>query len=208
MKNQKTPDIVLSYPSYFPEELIEKEMSEIVDERLNLKIYLEEPNTFMALEWVVPTIFGVYILKPYFNAFLSEAGKDHYQILKKGLKKIVEKGKLINAKMVASQQSPNKLSDNYNQSVVISITIQSNNNRQLKLLFDNDLKQTDWGNAIDALLDFVIESYNLYPNDRLSDIINEKSTKESDVIYVTINPKTKRIEFCNNNDMFIKYKKK
>jgi len=206
MDKLKVPDIVLTYPTGFPEELIVNEVLEIQVDKLDLKISKEDHTLFMAFEWVIPTAFGVYILKPYFDSFLSEAGKDHYNILKNGLKNIVDKAKLIKARMIAATESTEKLSKDYNQSSVISFTIQTKNNRQIRLLFDDDLEKSDWDNAIDELLDFVIENYELYPNDKLTNAISEKSKKEYETIYVIINPITKQIEFFNDSDLIKKYK--
>lgn len=206
MDKNKIPDIVLSYPTEFPEKLIEQEFSCIHTDKLDLRIFREDNGSFMAFEWLIPTAFGIYILKPYFDSFLSEAGKDHYNILKKGLKKIVEKGKFIKAKMVAATMSTHKLSKDYNQSLVVSLTIQTKNNKQIKLLFDNDLEKSDWDNAIDQILDFVIEHYESYPNDGLTKSIKEKSEKDYEIIYLIINPSSKELEFNIDTDLIKKYK--
>lgn len=206
MDKNKIPDIVLLYPTEFPEKLIEQEILSIYTDKLDLKIFKEDNGSFMAFEWLVPTAFGIYILKPYFNSFLSEAGKDHYNILKSGLKKIVEKGKLIKAKMVAARASTHKLSKDYNQSLVVSLTIQTKNNRQIKLLFDNDLEKSDWDYAIDQILDFVIEHYESFPDDELTKSIREKSEKDHEIIYLIINPISKELEFNVDNDLIKKYK--
>lgn len=206
MDNHKIPDIVLIYPTKFPKELIEKEISNFHSDKLDLKIIKEDYGNFMAFEWVIPTAFGVYILKPYFDSFLSEAGKDHYHILKKGLKNIIEKGKLIKASLIAAPESTEKLSKKYNQSLVISLIIQTKNNRQIKLLFDNDLEKSDWDNAIDELLDFVIENYESFPRDKLTKSIDGKSDKEYEIICAIINPDTKKIEFQDDIELIKKYK--
>lgn len=206
MDKPKVPDILLTYPTEFPDELIVQEILEIQADKLDLKISKEDHTHFMAFEWIIPTAFCVYILKPYFDSFLSEAGKDHYNILKNGLKKFVEKAKFIKARMIAADQSTAKLSKGYNQSIVISFTIQTKNNRQIRLLFDNDLEKSDWDNAIDELLDFVIENYESSPNDKLTNAISEKSKKEYELIYVIINKITKQIEFFDDRDLIKKYK--
>ena len=166
MSIKEIPDIVLIYPDDCPDEFINDEIKDFTNKKLNLKIEKVEKDAFMAFEWVVPTAFGVYILKPYFDSFLKEAGKDHYLLLKSGLKKIVEKGKLIKAKMISATQSTKKLSENYNQSLVVSIELQTKNNRHIKLLFDNELEKADWEDAIDQLLDLVIENYESFPTQR------------------------------------------
>ena len=206
MNNKETPDIVLIYPEDCPDKLIEDEIKEFNSSHLNLKVQKVEKDAWMAFEWVVPTAFGAYILKPYFDSFLKEAGKDHYLLLKSGLKKVVEKGKIIKARFIAAKQSTKKLSENYNQSVVVSIELQTKNNRHIKLLFDNELDKTDWEDAIDQLLDLVIENYESYPNDKLSENINTRIEKENGIVYGVINPKTKKVEFFDDKKLCEKYK--
>ncbi|WP_271729206.1 hypothetical protein [Aquimarina algiphila] len=140
------------------------------------------------------------------STFLKEAGKDHYYLLKKGLKKIVEKGKIIKAHFVAASKSTKKLSESYNQSIVVSIEIQTKNNRHIKLLFDNELDKTDWEDAIDQLLDLVIENYESFPNDKLSQKIDDRIDKERAIVYGIINPITKEVEFFDDRKLCKKYK--
>ena len=47
-----------------------------------------EPGPFAALEWLIPTAVIAYLAKPYFTAFLGEAGKDHYHMLKAAVSKL------------------------------------------------------------------------------------------------------------------------
>lgn len=205
MNKKEIPDIVLIYPNDFPDEIIKNEIENFTKEQLNLRVEKVENDMFMAFEWIVPTAFGVYILKPYFDSFLKEAGKDHYILLKKGLKKIVEKGKLIKAKMIPATKSTKKLSENYNQSLVISIELQTKSNRHIKLLFDNELDKDDWEDAIDQLLDLVIENYESYPNDKLSEKINRRIENNESIAYGIINKETKKVEFFDDRKLREKY---
>ncbi len=206
MNIKEIPDIILIYPDNCPDEFIDEEIKDFTNEKLNLKIEKVENDAFMAFEWVLPTAFGVYILKPYFDSFLKEAGKDHYKLLKSGLKKIVEKGKLIKAKMISATQSNEKLSKRYNQSLVVSIELQTKNNRQIKLLFDNELEKSDWEDAIDQLFDLVIENYESFPNDELSVKINERVENNRSIVYGVINQETKEVEFFDDRKLCEKYK--
>lgn len=200
----KVPDIILVYPTEFLDELIEKEVKLLNPEQLDVKVLKNDNGTFMAFEWIVPTGFIVYILKPYFNAFLSEAGKDHYLIVKKGLKKLIEKAKYIKAKFLTAQYSTKKLSKKYTQSIVISIIFQTKDNRPIKLLFDNELEISDWENAIDELIELIIENYKSSPNDKLSEMIN--GLGKGDEIYAVINQDSKQLELIDNNEMMNRYK--
>jgi len=207
-KTISAPSILLKYPKNFPEQLIINEVQELLADNLDLKIHIdeEENTTYNALEWIIPTTFFVWIFKSYFESFLSEAGKDHYKILKKGLKKIVSKGKLIRGRIITSTYSSEKLSKSYNQSIVISLTIQTKNNKLIKLLFDNNLEEEDWDSAIDQLLDFVIEHYKTYPTDYLTEEIGKKCEKEYGTVYALIDENTKKIEFFDDFDMMNKFK--
>lgn len=208
MNTEEIPDIVFIYPYNFPDELISEETIELNSSGLNIKIQKVENEPFSAFEWVIPTAFGVYILKPFFDSFLSEAGKDFYILLKTALKKVAEKGKQFNYKLISASQSTQKLSGNYNQSITVSINIQTKNNRLIKLLFDNNLDKDDWDNAIDQILEFVIENYENCPNDRLTKKINSINENEHKTIYGKINSETKVVEFFDDNLMFFQFKNK
>ncbi|WP_271729816.1 hypothetical protein [Aquimarina algiphila] len=73
MDKREIPDIVLVYPNNFPEEIIENEREQFETSNLNLKIQRNEDDTFMAFEWIIPTSFAAYILKPYFDSFLGDS---------------------------------------------------------------------------------------------------------------------------------------
>ncbi|MGY6521382.1 MAG: hypothetical protein ACXIUD_06615 [Mongoliitalea sp.] len=208
MNTEEIPGIILIYPSDFPDELISEETLELNSSGLNIKIEKVESEPYNSLEWILPTAFGAYILKPFFDSFLSEAGKDFYILLKKALKKIAEKGKQFNYRTITASQSTQKLSGSYNQSIAVSINIQTKQNRHIKLLFDNDLDIDDWENAIDQILEYVIENYEKCPNDRLTKKINSINEIEHKTIYGKINPKTKLVEFFDDNLMFLEFKNK
>ena len=52
---------------------------------------VSNPAPYAGIEWLMPTFVVIFIAKAYFDGFLKEAGKDHYQILKTGLAKLSEK---------------------------------------------------------------------------------------------------------------------
>ena len=51
----------------------------------------DEDGPFAAFEWLVPTAVVVFIGQAYFDAFLKEMGKDHYALLKAGMKSLYSK---------------------------------------------------------------------------------------------------------------------
>ncbi|MEC4048853.1 hypothetical protein OX284_005400 [Flavobacterium sp. SUN046] len=79
--------LIFTYPESYSEEIIDNDIAEL--ETPNIKIHIErhENEVNAAKEWIVPTLLAGIVLKPYFETFFQEAGKDHYQLLKKVLKK-------------------------------------------------------------------------------------------------------------------------
>ncbi len=153
----------------------------------------------------MPTILMAIVLQPYFNGFMNEMGKDHYVKLKRGLKKIISFGKRTNYISIASQHSPDKLSKTYNQSLSVSLTFETKNNKKIKLLFDNNLEKSDWDDAIDQIFDFVIENYERFPNDNLTKRISDLESDERKSLYAIINSSTKQIEIFDEKGMIDKF---
>lgn len=209
MANQqydKIPGIVLIFPKNFPEEAIHQETNIFKSNGIEPKISRNDVEAYGGFEWIVPTAFGAYILKPYFDSFLSQAGKDHYDILKVGLKKMVEKGKTFKTSVIAADQSIEKLSKTYSQSLTISMEFQTIDNKHIKLLFDNELDLNDWYNAVEQLVELITENYNEYPNDQLTSETEKLNIKPNRIIYSVINTETKKLEFRDDIKMLEKYR--
>lgn len=193
--------LVFTYPERFPQDIIDSDMSEIEAKDLKIHIEKHKNETYAAMEWIVPTFFATYFLKPYFEVFLQEAGKDHYQLLKNACKKMLEKGKATQVQLISATKSTEKLSKSYSQSHSVSIVAQMKTNRQIKLLFDNNLELSDWENALEEFSNYILEHYQNYPNDQLSDQTKDLSPKVYYTIYVKINPKSKKLEFHDDNSL-------
>lgn len=204
-ENTEIADIVFVFPETFSDEKIDEEISGIKSKKLNLAIRKRVNEAYNGFEWIIPTVFAAFILKPYFDSFLSEAGKDHYNILKASLKKLIEKGKTIRTAAIPAIQSPDKLSQKYSQSLTVSIELQTINDRHIKLLFDNNLDINDWDSAVEQILELLVENYENFPNDTLTIEINNLDTKQHRIIYSIINPETKKLEFKDDQAMLQKY---
>lgn len=200
------PSLAFIYPDTFPQDTIDKDLSEIQINGLDIRIVKRENGAFAAFEWVVPTAFGVYILKPYFDSFLSEAGKDHYLILKKTLSKLLKRGKQSKEILVAADQSIDKLSKTYSQSLIVSFEFQTIDSRHIKLLFDDNLSFEEWQNGIDQMLELLDNNFSSYPNDTLTLEIVKLNTKQHRIIYAIINLETKQLEFMDDMKMIQKFK--
>jgi len=189
------PDIGLIYPNYFPEEFGETVTSDIANEKLNLVLKREEPQPWASVEWAIPGIIAAYIFKPYFESFLKEAGKDHYNLLKKCLNKLLKFNKNAPVETIVSDGSPKKVDKTNSQSKAISIHIEMKDGRKLKLLFDNELNLEDWTNGLESILDKVQEQYLDYPNDDLTLELKPLEQDPSFQIFAKINKETKEWEY-------------
>ena len=145
------PDIGIVFPIYMPESFEETIVSEIANEQLNLVLKRKKPQAWASIEWAIPGLIAAYLFKPYFESFLKEAGKDHYNLLKGCLVKLLKKGKETKMKTIVANSTPDKKANGNTQSKAISIHIEIKDKRKIKLLFDNELELTDWINALSSI---------------------------------------------------------
>jgi len=195
------PDIGIIYPNYLPENFGEIITQDIAHEKLNLYLERQEPRIYSSLELAIPGIIAAYILKPYFESFLKEAGKDHYNLLKLSLSKLLKLNKNVPVELQTSNLTPNKLDNNNTQSKSISIHIEIKDGRIIKLLFDNQLEVEDWIMALEKILDLVLDNYMTESNDELSIKLESKGKNGSNEIFAIINKNTKKWQFLELRDL-------
>lgn len=114
---------------------------------------------FAGIEWLMPTAVLAYIAKPYFESFLKEMGKDHYDLLKKGFKKLYERfagPRAPDVKIVATQ---GKSSKDQPYSLFFSVVAEAPDGVRLKLLIPRPIEQTEYEIAISRFLDLVQSIY-------------------------------------------------
>lgn len=157
----------------------EEEVQEFYDE-LKLKEFIISENKFdnavyASLDWLIPSAFGVYILKPYFEAFLKEAGKEHYEALKNAIsKKIVPKFLGKNASFKSRRMTTGgEFKENYfSSSFSISSSINYSNRKiEIKLLFPEGSGDDYCAQAIDKFSILL----GIYSDEELGDLIQKKS---------------------------------
>jgi len=194
--------IGLDVPENFPDVVIDKITTDIQSSGLKVKVNKHKTSVMAAaLDWVLPTAIAAYVFKPYFESFLQEAGKDHYKMLKSWLKKFANDGRAIKVYRITASQSTQKNIDNDDQSRSVSILLQTKNGKIIKLLFNDSMTQEDWNNAIEQLLDFALEHYEKFPNDRLSSVLEELETERSAWVYAIIDKTSKQLQFYNDSDL-------
>ena len=134
-------------------------------------------------------------MKPFFDAFLSEAGKDHYFILKNLLRKLAKKTKPINVNTIVSSEE--KLDNSNTQSKAFSIYFQTRMNQRMKLMFDNNLDEKVWINSVDVLVELLYEHYDKFPQDKLTKLMTDSSVQNSHELYAIIDETTHNWKFVD-----------
>lgn len=151
---EPSPHIGIAYVEEIAASNVDEFVSSIESEGLRIKKQSRENfDAFMGLEWLMPTAVAVYFFKPYFEAFLSAAGKSHYEILSKSLGKLTEKyfGKNApHATVVSAGGEAKRPSGKF--SLTYSVLIQVEVGVTLKLLIPSDASPKEASNAARAFL--------------------------------------------------------
>lgn len=200
MQSERKPEIGILLVDNFPDEIIENYKKELSAPNLNLQIHKAPlSGPYNSLEWTVPTLVCIYLSKSYFDGFLKEAGKDHYAILKKWLKKTSDNIRTIKVTVIAAEQSKEKLATNNTQSKVFSIQTKTNTEQHLKFLFDQNLSQENWNLAIEKLLKLLDEHFTNGITDELTVEIKNNNLEKS--IYARLKSDTIDWEFLDIKKM-------
>lgn len=149
--------IGLSYPPELPAEAREEFAAAINHPKL---VVMQEerprPGPFAGLEWFLPTAIIVYIAKPYFESFLTEAGRDHYQLLKKALSKLSARFTGPSAPVARIYLSDGKLkSPAPKYSLTYSVVGEIGTGLRAKLLLQVTLTAEQCDEAVAAFLHFL-----------------------------------------------------
>ncbi|WP_142966388.1 hypothetical protein [Klebsiella aerogenes] len=79
----KKSDISIIFDKNIPDEFFKDFENDVEVQGLNLVIESREPTGPMACaEWFILPVVFAFIGKSYFDGFLKEMGKDHYQSMK------------------------------------------------------------------------------------------------------------------------------
>jgi hypothetical protein len=154
------------------------------------------------MEWLMPTMIIVYISKPYFDGFLKEMGKDHYQILKKSFVAMWDKvlgKKAPKIVLVSGNSSPNKIKNDNPYSFYFSIVSDAKENKQFKLLIDTNCSFEEYKKIINVFLDFLEQYHNNNLNDDFVEEIHKKAI--SRIILVSYEKNTNNLKFITLNDI-------
>lgn len=111
------------------------------------------------LEWLAPTALVVFIAKPYFESFLTEMGKDHYNLLKKALEKAAARLLDRSAPKFRIVHSPGKVHTAATYSPAFSIYVEINSKLNIKLLFPADPTENEIQEIFEVYSSFLEDLY-------------------------------------------------
>lgn len=177
------------------------------NKKLLIKTFRREPRIMAAAEWVFPGLIAAYVLKPYFESYLKEAGKDHYSYLKAKFHELLKEAKNRKvAKMTSAgiQEDDIKKSP---QSLALSIYFQTKTGTIVRLLFNRNLEIEKWIEANDNFMDLMLDHYdNKNLSNPLTDFLNQidKDTKR---LYAVIDTETNQW-IISDNPMTLNKKEK
>ena len=153
------PTIAISYLNRLPPQTF-SEFERLVDAPgLGLQIEeREEGGPYAGIEWLLPTAVIIFIGKAYFESFLKEMGKDHYEMLKAGLKSLHSKLLGPNAPEVTVLATAGKKSPNQPYSLLYSMLAEGEVGLRFKLLLQRSASREEYEATVNAFLAF-LESY-------------------------------------------------
>lgn len=156
----ETPHIAVMYTDEVPTEVISEFREQVEAEHLALAIHQRPSGGVYAIpEWFYPTALAVFIGQAYFTAFLGEMGKDHYNLLKAGLKKLWQKAVGPSAPKVYAFGSKGKVSKDQPYSLYFAIHAEAGDGFSFKLLIQKGLSEAKYMELVEGFLSFLEDHY-------------------------------------------------
>ncbi len=152
--NDPVPHLAIVHVDTIPREFLGEFASSVRSDGLVLKVQARPATPFAGIEWLMPSAIAAYLAKPYFESFLKEMGKDHYALLKDGLKKLYKRVAGPDAPEVTIVSTAGKASQEQPYSHFFSVLLQGPNGELFKLLIPRPITKQEYEMAIGAFLDF------------------------------------------------------
>lgn len=186
--------IAIIHIDSIPEEIFSDFVRTISTERLRIDIESRENGgTYAGLEWLIPTAVIIYIGKSYFDGFLKEMGKDHYNLLKAGFRALREKLLGPSAPQMAVVSSAGKTTTDQPYSLVYSIMAEGNGSLRFKLLLQREVSELEYDEILNAFLEF-LETYHSHAPEAKFAANLEAPRASGGVVLLAFNLETKALE--------------
>jgi hypothetical protein len=150
------PGIALIYSSPYTKDDF-SELSKLLEPAASgFRTEEREPSGPQAgLEWLMPTAVIFFIGKAYFDGIFKEMGKDHYGLLKKGVKSLYDQMIGPKAPMVTVLSTAGKTSVHRKYSLLFSLLAEARDGLNFKLLITEGANEVEYQVAVEAFLEFL-----------------------------------------------------
>ena len=153
------------------------------------------------MEWLAIPLLAIYLLKPYFNAVLNEAGKYHYSLLKNALlgmwSRIFGRDADLRATIVTST---GKKESEYSMSLAIYYVAKSG--RLVKFIFYDKYSQDEYEEHIAKIVDLV-DSFHADENTNTNNVFDVDDTNMSSLSVVVYDKENGALRIINDPVAFI-----
>ncbi len=149
-------------------------------------------SAYASLEWLVPSAIVAFLAKPYFEAFLSEMGKDHYALLKKALVGLYSRVAGPDAPEVKGVGTTGKVRESQPYSLLFSVVAEATANIRFKLLVPRPVTQDEYELLVSEFLQFMDRIHSGTLDERTRDAF-QNTTKFGTTVLVQFDPVEKLI---------------
>ena len=188
----KDTQLLLVHHERVPSDVLDQFCSDIDADSLDFRREILPPGGLHAgLEILLFPAVALLLLKPYFEGFLQEAGRDHYVVLKKAIKSTWSHffGKHDRIRLVRVTADGVEEAE---RSLSFSIYGEIDGGRRVKLLFPEDCSEDEYSAAIDAFLE-LLECYHLGARDAPPRISLDDEKEYWGLVLIEFDPRTKSL---------------
>jgi hypothetical protein len=148
-------ELLVRYPKTLPDDDLREFVDVVAREHISLKVDREGGGAQAGVEWLLPTTVAVifaFASKAYLDGFMKEAGKDHYQALKKAIGRLGTR--FTKAPTILAASGSKKLAPHDRYSPVFSLMVRGQSGL-IKLLVPNRASQEELETAAFAFLKLI-----------------------------------------------------
>jgi hypothetical protein len=156
MKPTVLPPLALSYSFPVAADTFDELRRLIASSGQVIEIEEREPDGPQAgIEWLLPTAVLFFIGKSYFDGIFKELGKDHYGLMKQGLKTLYARLVGPQAPATTVLKTAGKSSTSHNYSLLFSLLAEADDGLKFKLLIQQSATEIEYEATVSAFIEFL-----------------------------------------------------
>lgn len=152
----KKPDLAVVYEEGIPDDQFVDFKAAVTAPGLDVVVESRpSAGPWAGVEWFIPTAIVFFVAKSYFDGFLKEAGRDHYQLLKSKISRTASKTMRSPRIEPVVFGTKGKLREDNPYSLALSIYAEANDGNTFKLLLPKPSYQPDYEQIVCTFLNFL-----------------------------------------------------